>query len=157
MNKSSHIVAGVTTGILLSNKLELTSLQSLLCVSTSTLGSLLPDIDTPYSYIGNKLKLISIPIYKIFHHRTITHSLLMWTILLFISPTIHQGLSYGIICISLYGGVVSHLILDTISHIGVPLLYPVCNYKVHLIPRLRKRNRRKYTMKNKQRKRLPNW
>ena len=151
MNKSIHIAAGIITGVVLSNNLELDSLESLLCVSTTILGSLLPDIDTPYSYIGNRVKLISIPIYKLFGHRTVTHSLLVWTVLLLASPIFYQGLIYGILCISLYGGIVSHLILDTISPIGVPLLYPVHNVKVHLLPHRRRKNKRI----PRRRKRLP--
>lgn len=145
MNKQIHIATGLTLGIVLSSKLqpalELSSLQYLLCISTTTIGSILPDIDTPYSYLGRRLKLISIPIYKIFGHRTITHSLLLWTILLLASPVFNRGLNYGIFCISLYGGVVLHLVLDTISTVGVCLLYPVCDIRFHLLPRLKGRNR----------------
>lgn len=139
MSKYPHIITGIAVGTILSSKLTLNPINSLLCVSCCVLGSLLPDIDTPNSYIGRRFKLISYPIYKSFGHRTITHSLLLWTLLLIFSPMFHQGLTYGVFCISLYGGVFSHIILDLVSPIGVPVLYPVSHKRVHLIPKISKR------------------
>lgn len=157
MNKIAHAITGFTLGTQLAYNLQptlcLSPTQYLFCVATVTFGSLLPDIDTPYSYLGRKLKIISYPIYKIFGHRTITHSLLIWTLLLFISPLFNTGLLYGLFCISLYGGVVSHIILDIISTTGVPLLYPLCNIRFHLIPRLKRNtNKNKYNNENKRTK-----
>lgn len=139
MSKTPHIIAGIAVGLLLISKLELSPIRSLLCITTTTVGALLPDIDHPSSYIGRRLKLISYLLYKSFGHRTITHSLLLWTLLLIFSPIFHQGLTYGVFCISLYGGVVSHIILDLVSPIGVPVLYPVSHKRVHLIPKISKR------------------
>lgn len=140
MNKNIHALAGFTLGVSiayrLQSALDLSPLQYTLCVAATTLGALLPDIDTPYSYLGRRCKLISIPIYKIFGHRTITHSLFIWTLLLLFCPIFSTGLVYGLFCICLYGGVVSHLLLDTISTTGVYLLYPVYKIKFHLIPRI---------------------
>lgn len=157
MNKIAHAITGFTLGTQLAYNLQpvlqLSPSQYLFCVATVTFGSLLPDIDTPYSYLGRKLKLVSYPIYKIFGHRTITHSLLVWSLLLFISPLFNTGLLYGLFCISLYGGVVSHIILDIISTTGVPLLYPLCNIRFHLIPRLKRNKSTQDKIKHK--KRLP--
>lgn len=145
MNKTIHITTGLTLGIIISSELQLTPPQSLLCVTATSIGSLLPDIDTPYSYLGSRFKLISIPIYKIFGHRTITHSLLTWTILLLASPIFNTGklsdMTYSNLCVSIYVGILSHLLLDTISTSGVCLLYPLLPVRVHLLPRLRGRNR----------------
>ena len=144
MNKTIHIATGLTLGITIAYNTNLSPSHYLLCVAATTLGSLLPDIDTPYSYLGRRLKLISYPIYKIFGHRTITHSLLTWTILLFASPIFNHGnisdITYSIFCVSLYTGILSHLLLDIISTSGVCLLYPLFNVRFHLLPRLRKRN-----------------
>lgn len=144
MNKTIHIATGLTLGITIAYNTNLSPSNYLLCVAATTLGSLIPDIDTPYSYLGSRLKLISYPIYKIFGHRTITHSLLTWTILLFASPIFNHGdmsdIAYSILCVSLYVGILSHLLLDTISTSGVCLLYPLFNIRFHLLPRLRKRN-----------------
>ena len=145
MNKTIHIATGLTLGITIAYNTNLSSPHYLLCVAATTLGSLIPDIDTPYSYLGRRLKLISIPIYKIFGHRTITHSLLTWTIILFASPIFNHSnisdITYSILCVSLYTGILSHLLLDTISTSGVCLLYPLFNIRFHLLPRLRRRNR----------------
>lgn len=173
MNKTIHIAIGLTLGITIAYNTHLSPSHYLLCVAATTLGSLLPDVDTPYSYLGRRLKLISYPIYKIFGHRTITHSLLTWTIILFASPIFNHGnisdITYSILCVSLYVGILSHLLLDTISTSGVCLLYPLFNARFHLLPRLRKRNtmyssyqsynkkcsRNKSRRKIKRKKRLP--
>lgn len=156
MTGKIHALVGFTLGINIAYKLQLalslTTSQYLICVAVTTLGSLLPDIDTPHSILGRKVKAISYPIYKVFGHRTITHSLFVWTLLLFISPFLNTGLMYGVVCISVYGGVISHLLLDLISTTGIPLLYPLCNIHFHLIPRIRIGNKRN---KIKHKKRLP--
>ena len=149
MNKTIHAITGFTLGTQIAYHLQpvlsLSPTQYTLCVATVTLGSLLPDIDTPYSFIGRKCKIISYPLFYLFGHRTITHSLLIWTLLLCISPIFSSGFMYGLFCISLYGGVVSHLVLDTISTVGVSLLYPLCNIRFHLIPRFTRRNKANHT------------
>lgn len=121
MNKIAHTLTGFTLGISISYKLQqsldLSSSQYLFCIATVMLGSLLPDIDTPYSCIGKKVKLISYPIYKIFGHRTITHSLFVWSLLLFFSPIFNTGLMYGLFCLCLYRGrSFSHYIRYYIYH-----------------------------------------
>ena len=145
MTGKIHALVGFTLGINIAYKLQLalslTTSQYLICVAVTTLGSLLPDIDTPHSSIGRRFKIISYPIYKVFGHRTITHSLFVWTLLLFMSPFLNTGLMYGVICISVYGGVISHLMLDTISTMGIPIIYPLCNIRFHLIPHLRRGNK----------------
>ncbi|MGL6174902.1 MAG: metal-dependent hydrolase [Cellulosilyticaceae bacterium] len=149
MNKNTHLIAGAAVGIYLSSQLELTPIQSLLCLSFSAIGSLLPDLDTPTSYLGRRILLISYPLSKAFGHRTITHSLLFWTILFIAYPSFFKSINQGIICFATYGGVLSHILLDFISPIGVPLFYPISNKRFHLLPRTRRKlNKRK-------RKRLP--
>jgi inner membrane protein len=49
------------------------------------IGSLFPDIDEPESYIGNKLKVVSILTSVIFKHRTFTHYLIFPLALIFIA------------------------------------------------------------------------
>lgn len=149
MNKNAHIIAGVTVGIYLSSQLELTPMQSFLCVTSSVIGSLLPDLDTPNSYLGRRMLLISYPLSKLFGHRTITHSFLLWTILFIAYPSFFQGNTHGIICFGTYGGVLSHLLLDLISPIGIPLFYPISKYRFHLLPKPKKKPAKR------KRKRLP--
>lgn len=48
-------------------------------------GSLFPDIDEPESYIGNKLKVVSIIMSSIFKHRTFTHYLILPLLLILVA------------------------------------------------------------------------
>lgn len=87
-----------------------------------TLGSLLPDIDHPKSYLGKRLYPLSFFIHKLFGHRGFTHSLLSTGFLGLatsywwdVNPLFFGGLILGYI---------SHLLADMTTVSGVPLLYP---------------------------------
>lgn len=139
MSKNIHLTFSSISALYVISKLDLPPEHSLLSLSIIVISSLLPDIDTPYSYLGRKLKPISYLIYHIFGHRTITHSLLIWTLLLIASPIFLHTTTSIIIFFSMYLGIMSHILLDMISPIGVPLLYPLTKYNFHLIPRFKKK------------------
>lgn len=87
-----------------------------------TLGSLLPDIDHPQSYLGRRLRILSVPINKLFGHRGFTHSI-FFTLLLGIATApwwAVNPLFFG----GLLLGYSSHLLADMTTPSGVPLLYP---------------------------------
>lgn len=86
------------------------------------LGSLLPDMDHPKSFLGNKLRPFSDFLYHVFGHRTFTHSLLFSSFLgtvLFVYSPINPLFSSG-----LFIGQISHLIADMLTPSGIALLYP---------------------------------
>jgi membrane-bound metal-dependent hydrolase YbcI (DUF457 family) len=86
------------------------------------LGSILPDIDTSTSSIGQLVPGFSSKIERRFGHRTITHSLIGVIILAILSsPLLLRNSS---VFAFLLLGFVSHLILDTFNISGVPLLWP---------------------------------
>lgn len=85
-------------------------------------GALLPDIDTPRSATGRVFPFISIPIYKKFGHRSITHTVYAFAAALLISLAIGK--------IELALGYASHLLSDMATKTGVPLLYPKNKYFV---------------------------
>ncbi len=93
--------------------------------------SILPDIDHPKSYLGNKFKLISNFIFYIFGHRTFTHSLLI----LFIIYIIYVYLNFFVLLINkniilgIYIGYISHIISDMITYNGVYFFWPY-KYKI---------------------------
>lgn len=86
------------------------------------LGSLLPDIDHPQSYLGRRLWFLSAPINKLFGHRGITHSLLFTAILGIVTAPwwAINPLFFGGILL----GYFSHLLADMTTVSGIPLLYP---------------------------------
>jgi inner membrane protein len=108
------------------------------------LGALMPDIDWYKSILGKILFPISFIIYKIFGHRTITHSflgLLLFNILLKYIITILIKTQYLNYTITSYAhihfsiGYLTHLFSDMLTYKGVPLLYPYQkNYNFAKIP-----------------------
>lgn len=86
------------------------------------LGSLLPDIDHPQSYLGRRLPFLSVPIFKLFGHRGFTHSFLSLGLL-----TIASAFYWSVNPL-FFGGILlgyfSHLLADMCTPSGVPLLYP---------------------------------
>ncbi len=99
-------------------------------LSGAAIGSLLPDIDEPRSYIGLKFPYLSIPLKLLgIKHRTITHSI--WFVFIFLLPGI---LLKNIFLIGMAFGVFMHLIGDMLTKGGVPLFYPY-NKKYTLLPK----------------------
>ena len=112
----THLCVGLTLGVLAASyihqSMPLSLYDSSISLVSVYIGSVLPDIDTPKSYIGRRLPFISYPIYKIFGHRGIFHSFSLYTLLLFISPSICTGKTYGLCVIFMYIGAISHIAID---------------------------------------------
>ena len=77
MTAPTHIVFGLFSSASLFSLFSLSLHKDLPALGAVTLGSLLPDIDTPRSSIGRVLPFLSIPIERRWGHRTVTHSLSM--------------------------------------------------------------------------------
>ena len=85
-------------------------------------AALLPDIDSPNSKLGSKIKVISL----FFKHRGILHSLL-------ILPLIYLVLfyfDYSRFALPLLIGYLSHLIGDSITKEGIMLFSPFSKFKI---------------------------
>ncbi|MBB5173669.1 metal-dependent hydrolase [Texcoconibacillus texcoconensis] len=84
------------------------------------IGSLLPDIDEPKSFIGRKCPFVSNFLKRVFGHRGLTHSALITAIIFMVSEqfdsTIISGLAYGYLF---------HVLGDFFSRRGVALLAPL--------------------------------
>lgn len=144
MNGETHKIGGVCAGIIAGailieppytlDKLTLTGVL----IGGSLIGSLMPDIDHKGTTIGSKFKLISIVINNLFGHRGATHApivhMLITTILLILGGglTDYPKLIYTSFVIGLFIGGISHLLLDSITVKGIPLLYPISNRKFRL-------------------------
>lgn len=88
-------------------------------MSGIAIGSLLPDIDEPNSFIGKKSLGLAHIINKKYGHRGMTHSLFVWAVLTIILLLIPNNFFFGI---SL--GYLFHIIGDYFSKSGVPLFLP---------------------------------
>lgn len=83
-----------------------------------------PDIDIPQSKIGKILFPISIVLSKLVKHRTLTHSIVVITILFFIAILIW---GMNTIIVGLMLGSIFHIIGDLMTPSGVALIYPISN------------------------------
>ena len=122
MLAATHIIFGAGCSLLYGNMMGMGPEQIMLVTATGAVGSLLPDVDTPTSTFGKKIRPISDIISFVFGHRGITHSLLMVGALIFV--LIHYidmpSWVYGLIF-----GYLSHLLGDWITPSGIPLFWPL--------------------------------
>ena len=122
MTAPTHITFGLLT---VAGSFSLFSLplhRNLPAIVCAIIGSVLPDVDSPNSYIGRVLPYASIPIERQWGHRTITHSLLC---LLALSVMIWPLLIWQPACYSaVLLGYMSHIVADCATKSGVPLFYP---------------------------------
>ena len=157
MMGKTHLSGGLASGllatqlnidkILLSSEASTNPINAVALISGSAIGSLLVDIDHINSIAGRKLRIFSIPMNllqrlfsflklknasKMFGHRGITHSVLLWVVFLVallsqvnkIDMTVTQN---SLIVYFLFGiivGAFSHLFLDSLTVSGIPVFLP---------------------------------
>lgn len=81
-------------------------------------GSLMPDIDHPQSFIGKILQPLALWFHDYFGHRKFIHSLILWCGIAFLIWSICPTLRWLAI------GAITHCILDCLSPQGVQLFTP---------------------------------
>lgn len=89
-------------------------------LGAAALGALLPDIDHPQSWAGRKMRVVSIPLSMLVGHRGITHSAL--AIAACLAVLVVMGV--GWLAAPVVVGYLSHLLADSLTPSGVPLLWP---------------------------------
>ncbi len=99
-------------------------------VPSAVLTCLLPDIDHPKSFLGQRLRWISKPIARACGHRGFTHSLLAIFVLLAVfylkvpeNAWLPVDALQGMVL-----GYLSHILADMLTPAGVPLLWP-CRWR----------------------------
>lgn len=92
-------------------------------LTASALGSLLPDIDHPKSFLGRRVRFLSVPISATLGHRGLTHSLI--AIILFSMFLASFAESLPSVITALCIGYLSHLLGDFMTKGGIPLFYPI--------------------------------
>ena len=144
INYHAHRISGICVGLSFSiatmpSENGLTYLAVI--TGSSLVGSLLPDIDEPQSYIGKKVKPISKAIKFTAGHRGLFHTLLMCFAFPFIYflindiPQIQNFINIiSYIIIGLPIGYLSHLLMDMMTVSGVPLFWPIINKKISILP-----------------------
>lgn len=112
----THLSFALFLGLLMMSKVAL-PVNQYVFLALILFASLLPDIDSAESLIGSKVKVLSF----IFKHRGVIHSIftmmIFGIILLIITPNLYYLLAFVI-------GYLSHLMLDSLTPKGIPLLWP---------------------------------
>ncbi|TKI05602.1 metal-dependent hydrolase [Martelella alba] len=136
MTAEGHLIFAVASAIL-AKKMEFTPALAQgdwwHIVAGALLTCLLPDIDHPQSFLGQRLRWLSTPIARLFGHRGFTHSLLA-----IVAGVALFGLKFEpnrlIPLDALHGmiiGYLSHIFADMLTPAGVPLLWP-CRWRFRL-------------------------
>jgi len=149
MNKPTHVLGGVTAGVCVAKYVipSLTNVASIegvigigAVMGGAFLGSVLLDIDHKGSFIGRRLKIISFILHHTIGHRGITHTPIFvcgFTVLLAYLTMGLSGFSQAMtmfFVLGLFGGMVSHLLLDLLTRGGIPLLYPFTKKDYSIAP-----------------------
>jgi inner membrane protein len=121
MMAGSHVLIGAAAWLYIAHDLGLPLLDPV-ALGLAVAGSLSPDIDHPKSWVGRRVKVISVPVSKLFGHRGVTHSVvavaaciacLRWD-----GQQWHHTLPFVI-------GYASHLAADLITPQGLCLAWPL--------------------------------
>jgi inner membrane protein len=125
MSGSNHVVGGVVfTGIYLS-MWDINIFSQPIFLFFTAFFSVLPDIDHTKSAIGKMFFPLAKYIDRSYGHRTITHSLLAYFVLMFIVGATEAIISHKSIITAIFiWAYASHLIADMVTKQGVPLFYP---------------------------------
>ncbi len=120
MMARSHVVVGLASWIAAAPALHLPVVDPLALVIV-VLGSLLPDIDHPKSWVGQRTRPVSTAVASALGHRGVTHSAIAavsLTVLL-----LHAGYARGAVA-ALTVGYLSHLAADMLTPRGLRLAWP---------------------------------
>jgi len=125
MKLPNHLAGGTLLTAILSSLSCINVFNSLTSIITMLVATTLPDIDLPKSTIGRTFKPISQYINRRWGHRTITHSFITLLILtLFLAMLEKQITDQNTLSLVFFYAYLSHLLLDMVTLMGVPLLYP---------------------------------
>ena len=142
MDYKNHLKTGAIAGILVISSLYRDvsiGLSEIIIYSTGiALGSALPDIDHPGSFLARKLNIFGKLISKIFSHRGFTHSIIFIISLIliknigktFFDYPDSQLFEYGFLGIIV--GSSMHIFMDLFVGNGTKLFFPLYNKKVYI-------------------------
>lgn len=121
MMAGSHVALGAAAWVVAAPHLGLPA-ASPACLGLALVGSVLPDVDHPKSWLGKRLRPVSSWIAAGFGHRGVTHSaaaVAAWTFLL-----LHGGAPRWVVG-PLAVGYLSHLAADVLTPGGLRLAWPL--------------------------------
>ena len=123
MQATTHILGGLLAGMALAAvSLNGPTLAVPTCAAAAA-SALFPDIDLCTSKVGYKTKPISFIISKLFGHRTLFHSPILYITLYLLGMKYFP--QYDWVVQAFTAGVMSHLFLDMLNRKGIPIFYPI--------------------------------
>ncbi len=128
MTGKTHAAAGITASAAFIFAGRLGVEDALICLSVCTVAALLPDIDEPNSSAGREAGVFSRAVKRVFGHRGLLHTPEFWAAVLWV--LYRAGMSQAI-WLYLLAGVATHLVLDSLTRSGIPLLILGCR-RIHL-------------------------
>ena len=125
MKLPNHLAGGTLITAILSSLSGINIFQSQTSIIVMLIATTLPDIDLPKSTIGRTFKPISLYINRRWGHRTITHSFITLLILTLLLAILEKQITdKNTLSLIFFYAYLSHLLLDMVTLMGVPLLYP---------------------------------
>lgn len=118
MRYSSHVIATLCLGAAAAAHTTLPFTAAY--TAGLVIGSLLPDIDEPSSYVGRRSFGVAGKVKEAFGHRGMTHSLIVWGVL---AALVWRD-SASPFAAGLVLGYLFHIVEDFFSVQGVPLFWP---------------------------------
>lgn len=129
MTYKTHMIGGIAlAGVIHLTAIQMTEIEMIGYYGFALLGTMLPDIDHPKSFIS-RYSLGLHYLFKGCKHRGFTHTLLAAIILVMLLGGFF-GMNAAVFGIGI--GYVSHLLLDALNPRGVPILYPFTKAKYHV-------------------------
>lgn len=121
MMARSHVIIGVATWLAAAPILHLPPFDPI-DLGAVVVGSLLPDVDHPGSWVGRRIRPVSTAIAATFSHRGITHSAIavIGLTLLLLNAGYRRG---GVSALAV--GYLSHLAADMLTPRGLRLAWPL--------------------------------
>lgn len=121
MIAKSHAIIGLASWIVVAPLLHLPPLSPT-GLALAFVGSLLPDIDHPSSWVGRRSRPVSTLVSGLFGHRGITHSAVAVVALIVVLT--HGGYA-RVVTAALAVGYLSHLAADMLTPRGLRLAWPL--------------------------------
>ncbi|MBI2129367.1 metal-dependent hydrolase [Candidatus Woesearchaeota archaeon] len=125
----THILFAFLLSLFAKDLFNLNLFNYLMFLAIILFFSIFPDIDTPRSKLGRRIRPLSNIIKSIFGHRKLFHSLffifLLFVFLFMLFNFINKSIIYAIIL-----GYTSHLFLDSLTKEGINFLYPFSKLKI---------------------------
>jgi inner membrane protein len=125
MMGATHAIVGMVAGMMIATYAHAAPAQVLFLGGVSALAALLPDIDHPNASLRQRMGVAGHVAFFWLPHRGITHTLIALAMvsavtLYFLPPQV---------AFAFISGYASHLLADSLTRSGVPLVWPLLNYR----------------------------